>query len=128
MNHDIKDQELADDGKRRIDWADRFMPVLRLIRQRFEQERPLEGMRISACLHVTTETANLVRALKAGGAEVVLCASNPLSTQDDVAASLWCMTESRFMQSKGRTLRPITSILMKRSTSNRRSPWMMARI
>ena len=88
MNHDIKDQELADDGKRRIDWADRFMPVLRLIRQRFEQEHPLEGMRISACLHVTTETANLVRALKAGGAEVVLCASNPLSTQDDVAASL----------------------------------------
>ena len=88
MNHDIKDQELADDGKRRIDWADRFMPVLRLIRQRFEQERPLEGMRISACLHVTTETANLVRVLKAGGAEVLLCASNPLSTQDDVAASL----------------------------------------
>ena len=88
MNHDIKDQELADDGKRRIDWADRFMPVLRLIRQRFEQERPLEGVRISACLHVTTETANLVRALKTGGAEVLLCASNPLSTQDDVAASL----------------------------------------
>ena len=88
MNHDIKDQELADEGKRRIDWADRFMPVLRLIRQRFEQERPLEGVRISACLHVTTETANLVRALKAGGAEVLLCASNPLSTQDDVAASL----------------------------------------
>ena len=88
MNHDIKDQELADDGKRRIDWADRFMPVLRLIRQRFERERPLEGVRISACLHVTTETANLVRALKAGGAEVLLCASNPLSTQDDVAASL----------------------------------------
>ena len=88
MNHDIKDRELAEDGKRRIDWADRFMPVLRLIRQRFEQERPLEGVRISACLHVTTETANLVRALKAGGAEVLLCASNPLSTQDDVAASL----------------------------------------
>ena len=88
MNHDIKDRELAGDGKRRIDWADRFMPVLRLIRQRFEQEQPLEGVRISACLHVTTETANLVRALKAGGAEVLLCASNPLSTQDDVAASL----------------------------------------
>ena len=88
MNHDIKDRELADDGKRRIDWADRFMPVLRLIRQRFEQERPLEGVRISACLHVTAETANLVRALKAGGAEVCLCASNPLSTQDDVAASV----------------------------------------
>lgn len=88
MNHDIKDRELADDGKRRIDWADRFMPVLRLIRQRFEQERPLEGVKLSACLHVTTETANLARALKAGGAEVLLCASNPLSTQDDVAASL----------------------------------------
>ena len=88
MNHDIKDRELAGDGKRRIDWADRFMPVLRLIRHRFEQERPLEGVKLSACLHVTTETANLVRALKAGGAEVVLCASNPLSTQDDVAASL----------------------------------------
>ncbi len=88
MNYDIKDRELADDGKRRIDWADRFMPVLRLIRQRFERERPLEGVRISACLHVTTETANLARALKAGGAEVLLCASNPLSTQDDVAASL----------------------------------------
>lgn len=88
MNYDIKDRSLADDGKRRIDWADRFMPVLRLIRQRFEEERPLEGVRISACLHVTTETANLARALKAGGAEVLLCASNPLSTQDDVAASL----------------------------------------
>ena len=88
MNHDIKNRELAEDGKRRIDWADRFMPVLRLIRQRFEQERPLNGVRLSACLHVTAETANLVRALKAGGAEVVLCASNPLSTQDDVAASL----------------------------------------
>ena len=88
MNYDIKDRNLADDGKRRIDWADRFMPVLRLIRQRFEEERPLEGVRISACLHVTTETANLARALKAGGAEVLLCASNPLSTQDDVAASL----------------------------------------
>ena len=88
MNYDIKDRNLADDGKRRIDWAERFMPVLRLIRQRFEEERPLEGVRISACLHVTTETANLARALKAGGAEVLLCASNPLSTQDDVAASL----------------------------------------
>ena len=88
MNHDIKDRELAAAGRRRIDWADRFMPVLRLIRQRFERERPLEGVKLSACLHVTTETANLARALKAGGAEVLLCASNPLSTQDDVAASL----------------------------------------
>ena len=88
MNYDIKDAALAENGKRRIDWAEGFMPVLRLIRQRFEAERPLAGRRISACLHVTTETANLMRTLKAGGAEVVLCASNPLSTQDDVAASL----------------------------------------
>ena len=88
MNYDIKNKELAAEGKRRIDWADSFMPVLDLIRQRFEKERPLEGVRISACLHVTTETANLMRTLKAGGAEAVLCASNPLSTQDDVAASL----------------------------------------
>ena len=88
MDCDIKSRNLAAEGKQRIDWADRFMPVLRLIRERFEKDRPLEGIRAAACLHVTTETANLMRALKAGGAEVVLCASNPLSTQDDVAASL----------------------------------------
>ena len=88
MKYDCKDIELAPGGKERIEWADSNMPVLRLIRDRFEKEKPLEGMRISACLHVTTETANLMRTLKAGGAEVVLCASNPLSTQDDVAASL----------------------------------------
>ena len=88
MDCDIKSRDLAAEGKQRIDWADRFMPVLRLIRERFEKDRPLEGIRAAACLHVTTETANLMRALKAGGAEVVLCASNPLSTQDDVAASL----------------------------------------
>jgi adenosylhomocysteinase len=85
---DVKDLGLAPEGVRRIEWADRQMPVLAAIRARFEQERPLAGYRISACLHVTTETANLVRALKAGGADVVLCASNPLSTQDDVAAAL----------------------------------------
>src|SRR6478609_5032043 len=79
---------LAGDGVRRIEWAEREMPVLRLIRERFEQERPLEGIRVGACLHVTAETANLMRTLKAGGAEIALCASNPLSTQDDVAASL----------------------------------------
>jgi adenosylhomocysteinase len=88
MNYDIKDRSLAEGGKRRIEWADRFMPVLRLIRQRFEQKRVLDGVRVSACLHVTTETANLLRTLKAGGADVIVCASNPLSTQDDVAASL----------------------------------------
>ncbi len=85
---DVKDLALAAEGVRRIEWADRQMPVLAAIRERFEGEQPLSGYRISACLHVTTETANLARALKAGGADVVLCASNPLSTQDDVAAAL----------------------------------------
>lgn len=88
MNYDIKDIELADAGHDRILWADRDMPVLASIRERFAAERPLEGIRIGACLHVTTETANLMRTLKAGGADVVLCASNPLSTQDDTAAAL----------------------------------------
>src|SRR5438105_14999703 len=86
--YDVKDLALASEGKRRIEWADRQMPVLAAIRERFEQEQPLNGHRIAACLHVTTETANLMRMLKAGGADVVLCASNPLSTQDDVAAAL----------------------------------------
>lgn len=85
---DIKDASLADYGRRRIDWAETEMPVLRQIRERFASERPLVGVRLSACLHVTAETANLMRTLAAGGADVVLCASNPLSTQDDVAASL----------------------------------------
>src|ERR671920_184629 len=86
--HDVKDIALAPEGVRRIEWADRQMPVLAAIRERFDREQPLSGYRISACLHVTTETANLARTLKAGGADVVLCASNPLSTQDDVAAAL----------------------------------------
>jgi adenosylhomocysteinase len=86
--YDVKDLGLAPEGVRRIAWADRQMPVLATIRERFEAEQPLAGYRISACLHVTTETANLARTLKAGGADVVLCASNPLSTQDDVAAAL----------------------------------------
>jgi adenosylhomocysteinase len=85
---DVKDLSLAAEGIRRIAWADRQMPVLAAIRERFEVEQPLAGHRIAACLHVTTETANLARTLKAGGADVVLCASNPLSTQDDVAAAL----------------------------------------
>ncbi len=88
MNYDIRDIKLASRGKARIEWADSFMPVLRSIRTRFEKERPLKGVKISACLHVTSETANLMRTLKAGGAEIRLCASNPLSTQDEVAASL----------------------------------------
>jgi len=86
--HDVKDLALAAEGIRRIEWADRQMPVVSAIRERFEREQPLSGLRVSACLHVTTETANLARTLKAGGADVVLCASNPLSTQDDVAAAL----------------------------------------
>jgi adenosylhomocysteinase len=86
--HDVTDPGLAAEGVRRIEWAEREMPVLRLIRERFEREQPLRGIRIGACLHVTTETANLMRTLKAGGAEVALAASNPLSTQDDVAAAL----------------------------------------
>ncbi len=85
---DVKDLKMAEGGRLRIEWAEREMPVLRLIRERFTKERPLEGVRIAACLHVTTETANLMRTLQAGGADVVLTASNPLSTQDDVAAAL----------------------------------------
>ena len=87
-NFDIKDPKQAEGGRLRIEWAEREMPVLRLIRERFAKERPLEGIRVSACLHVTTETANLMRTLQAGGADIVLTASNPLSTQDDVAAAL----------------------------------------
>src|ERR671915_973183 len=86
--HDVKDLALADEGVRRIQWADRHMPVLSAIRERFSNEQPLTGYRIAACLHVTTETANLARTLKAGGADLVLCASNPLSTQDETAAAL----------------------------------------
>ncbi|MBM4263286.1 MAG: adenosylhomocysteinase [Deltaproteobacteria bacterium] len=87
-NYDVKDMKLAETGRKRILWAGQDMPVLQRVKERFRKEQPLKGMRFSACLHVTAETANLVQALKAGGANVVLCASNPLSTQDDVAASL----------------------------------------
>ncbi|MBI4834844.1 MAG: adenosylhomocysteinase [Planctomycetes bacterium] len=88
MKYDVKDLKLAAKGKGRINWADKHMPVLQMIRARFAKEQPLKGVRIAACLHVTSETANLMRTLKAGGAQLALCASNPLSTQDDVAASL----------------------------------------
>ncbi len=92
-NYDVRDIKLAEGGRRRIDWAENEMPVLRLIRERFTKQRPLEGLRVSACLHVTTETANLMRTLSLGGADVVLTASNPLSTQDDVAAALVSLYE-----------------------------------
>lgn len=88
MKYDVKNISLAGKGKLRIEWAGKDMPVLNLIKERFQKEKPLKGLRVAACLHVTTETANLMKVLKAGGADVVLCASNPLSTQDDVAASL----------------------------------------
>ena len=88
MNYDVRNLKLAPQGLKRIDWADRSMPVLRIIRERFAREKPMKGLRLSACLHITTETAGLARALVAGGADLVLCASNPLSTQDDVAAAL----------------------------------------
>src|SRR6266446_4039598 len=87
-SHDIKDAKLAPGGKKRILWADRDMPVLARIRERFAKEKPLAGLRMAACLHVTCETANLARTLQAGGADLCLIASNPLSTQDDVAASM----------------------------------------
>lgn len=87
-NYDIKDPTLAEEGKLRIEWAGKEMPVIKIIEQRFAKEKPLEGVRVSACLHITTETANLALALKEGGADLVLCASNPLSTQDDVTAAL----------------------------------------
>ena len=99
--HDIKDLELATGGRYRIEWAGQEMPVLKQIRERFAQEKPLAGIRISACLHVTTETANLMQTLQAGGAEVVLTASNPLSTQDDVAASLVAHNEIPVYAIKG---------------------------
>jgi adenosylhomocysteinase len=88
MDYDVNDISLADEGARHVEWAEHAMPVLAQVRKRFEGEKPLEGVRISACLHITAETANLARTLRAGGADVVLCASNPLSTQDDVAAAL----------------------------------------
>src|SRR6266542_2223011 len=100
-NYDIKDINLAEQGRKRIDWAVKEMPVLRLLRERFAQERPLSGLRLSACLHVTAETANLARTLAAGGADVVLCASNPLSTQDDVAAALVAYEEIPVYAIKG---------------------------
>ena len=103
MQSDVKDVALAPQGKKRIEWAERDMPVLNQVRARFEKEKPLKGKTLAACLHVTAETANLVRTLKAGGASVLLCASNPLSTQDDVAASLVTDYEIPTFAIKGET-------------------------
>lgn len=101
ISYDVKDMQLAEGGRRRMDWAAREMPVLRQIGERFAKERPLAGMRVSACLHVTTETANLMRVLQMGGADIVLTASNPLSTQDDVAAALVSIYEMPVFAVKG---------------------------
>ena len=101
MDSDVKDLSLAETGRENVEWAERDMPVLRTICGRFARERPLEGLRLSCCLHVTTETANLMRTLQAGGAELVLCASNPLSTQDDVAAALAKEYDVRVYARKG---------------------------
>jgi adenosylhomocysteinase len=99
--YDIKDLSLAEQGRKRMEWAENEMPVLRLIKERFEKERPLAGIKVSACMHVTTETGNLMRALSAAGADIVLCASNPLSTQDDVAAALVAFEEIPVYAIKG---------------------------
>jgi len=101
MNYDVKDMTLATAGRYKIEWAEQEMPVLRLIRERFAKEQPLKGVRIAACLHVTSETAALMRTLQAGGADIVLCASNPLSTQDEVAASLVAHDEIPVFAIKG---------------------------
>ena len=117
--HDVHDLALAPAGKRRIDWADRQMPVLAAIRERFESEKPLAGLRVSACLHVTSETANLMRTLKAGGADALLCASNPLSTQDDVAASLVADHGIAVYAVHGEATRATTRISRRRSSTCR---------
>ena len=115
VEFDVKDIGLANHGKQRIEWAEREMPVLRLIRERFAEEKPLSGVKLVACAHITTETANLARALQAGGAESVLIASNPLSTQDDVAAALVPTGAFPFTPSKASQPTPTTVTCAPRS-------------
>ena len=107
-NYDVKDQLLAEGGRQRIEWAYREMPVVKLIRERFADEKPLKGVRISVCLHITTETANLGLTLKEGGADVIMCASNPLSTQDETAAAL-AFSLGSFGNVRTQTLRAFTA-------------------
>src|SRR5215510_6109551 len=123
---DVKNLDLADLGKRRIEWANQSMPVLQSIRKEFIKNQPLKGIRISACLHVTAETANLGITLRDGGAEVVLCASNPLSTQDDVAASLVRDYNISVHAIKGEDNETYYRHILLRSITNHTSPWMMA--
>ena len=110
MKYDIKDIKSAQKGDKRIVWAEKEMPVLRQIKERFSKQKPLKDKRISCCLHVTAETANLAVTLKAGGAQVYLCASNPLSTQDDVAASLVSHHNIPVLRRKAKTIKLITAI------------------
>ena len=126
LPHDVRDLGLAEAGRRRIEWADEQMPVLRIIRERFAKEKPLRGQRLSACLHITTETANLLRTLKAGGAEVLCCASNPLSTQDDVAAALVKEYGIPATPCTPRIATPITAICAPCSRPIRPSRWTTA--
>ena len=119
INSDIKSVELAELGKKRIEWANQSMKVLQIIRKEFIKNQPLKGIRISACLHVTAETANLAICLRDGGADVVLCASNPLSTQDDVSASLVAIRAFRFSPSRARTTTRITSTSSRQSITGR---------
>jgi len=123
---DVRDLGLAEQGRLRVEYAAQEMPVLALIRERFEREKPLEGLRITACLHVTSETANLAITLKAGGADVRVCASNPLSTQDDSAAHLVVHHGIPVFAIK-RTTRPTTATSMRRSTTARTSRWTTGR-
>ena len=125
-DYDVRDLGQADAGQGRIEWAEQEMPVLRLIRERFEREKPLAGVRVAACLHVTTETANLMRTLKAGGADVRLCATNPLSTQDDVAAALVAKYDVPTFAIKGEDNETYYRHINRRSTTSPRSPWTMA--
>src|SRR5437660_12813534 len=124
VSSDIKCIDLAETGKRRIEWANQSMPVLQTIRKEFIKNQPLKGIRISACLHVTTETANLAITLRDGGADVVLCASNPLSTQDDAAASLVRDYSISVYAIRAKTTTAITSTFWPRSITNRTSPGM----
>ena len=118
-SYDVKDLKLAEQGKKRIDWADQSMPVVRKVRERFAKEKPLKGITMAACLHVTTETANLMRTLKAGGAKLFLCASNPLSTQDDTAAALVKHEGIPTFAIKGEDQETSTSTCTRCSTRNR---------
>jgi adenosylhomocysteinase len=123
MKYDVKNIKLANDGKLRIEWAAQSMPVLNRIRQRFAKEKLFAGLKLAACLHVTTETAALMQTLKAGGANIALCASNPLSTQDDVAASLAQHDKIAVFAIKGEIIKPIIRTSTQCSTPVRSSRW-----